>query len=282
MRGYAAAGFPTPTFRSALATVLGIDPRYVTVIAVADQPARRAAEAPTVLIGSVVAAVSAATAERLAATVRVAALALTAELRRLGLVEAQVTSLTATVQSPASTPPTPVDAAADMRFGGLGALELGLIVGLCCLLLFAAVMCLCCCSRSQSPKVAPGQPFGAAAQSVTQPPTTAATQDAASNGGGSCGGVREDAELERSAMFGSEAAVAAASAVEATSGAGDAAGEVGGEATRRQSSSFPVLQVRNDSSSRASPNDRAALPPVRPPASWTDGEVAGVIRRSPA
>jgi hypothetical protein len=263
VQGYAASGFPAPTFRSALATALAVDSRYVAIVAVANQPARRhhadhgggrglKAATQAVRVDSVIAAISAAAAVRLVAIARSAAPALTAELRRLGLVNADVTSITASVQSTAPTQPPSSDAAANAVFGGLGVLGLGLIVGLCGLLIFAATACLCCCRRSQSLKVAPTPPYEDVV-GLESPPASGQ---------------------------GLEAVVASAG------GAGGTGDEIEGDAPRRRSSWFrsPVRLVRNESSDgRASPkNRRVDLPPVRPPAGWATPVQAGVHQRPPA
>ncbi len=165
LRGYSTADFSASTFRSALAAVLAVDPRYVAVVAVTNQPARRrltddasgagrrAGEVPAVLVDSVVAAETASGAELLKATAGSAAPALTAELRRLGLVDAAVASLTASVQSPAPATPPPPYTAARVPFEGLGSLWLGLVVGFGCLFLLSATTFIYFCGHGGSRKV---------------------------------------------------------------------------------------------------------------------------------
>jgi hypothetical protein len=279
VRGYSATTFSAATFRTALATVLAVDPRYVAVVAVANQPARRlllgvasgvsrrASEVPAVLVDSVVAAATAAAAERLVAMAGTAAPALTAELRRLGLVDANVAFLTAAVQSPAPAAPPPPDTAAQLRvIGGLGALGLGLVVGLGCLLLIAAAVCVCCFGRGRSSKVAPGQ--------LLDSKDPEREQNDATVGGGSGGSVREAAGLEERCPEPEAAAEASHDSDAPTAGTEVAGGEAGGDDTRPPA----VHLVRNESLSSA----HAGLPPVHPPVKRDTYVGAGTSERSPA
>ena len=265
VRGYSSAGFPTSIYHSALATVLAVDPRYVVIVAVADQRATRShtdpgdvdsrrAGAQAVLIDSVVASLTVAAAEQLATTARSVAQALTTELRRLGLVDADIASITAAVQYPSSSS-TPPPTAAAMLFGGLGVLGLGLVVGFGGLLFIFAATCLCCrCSSRRYLKVNPTEP------TPTQPNDTAAS---------------ELDNIQESEV--GQVAVQEAESVEETGA--DWYSEEGDSQDRLRLNSS--LYQSPEPLPENYPGARV-LPPVRPPGGWVTAPLAEVQQRLPA